>query len=91
VIGGLLEFSDLMDKQLAMQLAAYREGYEDGRQVGYDNGYDDGIAERKRAQQDIVATLKVHGRRWELRGEPRARETFGKPHPADYQGSEGTA
>ena len=90
MVGGLLEYSDLLDGQLRQRLAAYRQGHEDGREVGYDAGYEDGIAERKRAQQDIVAALKVHARRWELRGEPRARETFGKPHPGDYQGRERT-
>lgn len=28
----------------------------------------------------------VERRRWNLRGEPRTRETFGQPHPGDYQG-----
>lgn len=91
VIGGLLELSDLLDGQLRQRLAAYREGYQHGRDAGYDAGYDAGIAERKRVQQDMVEALKVHARRWELRGEPRARETFGKPHPDDYHGREGAA
>ncbi len=91
VIGGLLELSDLLDGQLRQRLAAYREGYQHGREEGYDAGYDDGIAERKRAQQDIVEALRVHARRWELRGEPRARETFGRPHPGDYPGRKGAA
>jgi hypothetical protein len=86
VIGGLLELSDLLDGQLRQRLAAYREGYEHGREVGYDDGYDDGIAERKRVQQDMVEALKVHGRRWELRGEQRAREAFGRPRPGDFAG-----
>ena len=91
VIGGLLELSDLLDGQLRQRLAAYREGYEDGHDAGYDQGYEDGIAERKRAQQDMLEALKVHARRWVLRGEPRARETFGRPHPGDFKGKEGAA
>lgn len=91
MIGSLIELSDLLDDQLAERLKAYRVGYEHGRGVGYDQGYDDGIAERKRVQQDLVEALKVHGRRWVLRGEPRARETFGKPHPGDYPGRKGAA
>ncbi|HEY7325288.1 MAG TPA: hypothetical protein VH520_10730 [Streptosporangiaceae bacterium] len=91
VIGSLLEYSDVLDGQLRLRLAAYREGFEHGREAGYDQGYDDGIAERKRVQQDLVEALRVHGRRWVLRGEPRARETFSQPHPDDYQGRKGAA
>ena len=87
----LLTLSDLLDGHLRLRLAAYREGYETGHDAGYDQGYDDGIACRKRAQQDLVEALQVHARRWELRGEPRARETFARPHPDDYQGRKGAA
>lgn len=85
----LLEHSDAMDAQLRLRLAAFREGYAAGHQAGYDRGYDDGIMERKRTQQDMLDQLKVHARRWELRGEPRARETFALPHPGDYPGQAG--
>lgn len=87
----LLDLSDERDGQLQLRLDAYRQGYEDGRDAGYDRGYEDGIAERKRAQQDLVEALKIHARRWVVRGEPRARETFGRPHPGDFKGRNGAA
>jgi hypothetical protein len=87
VIGGVLELSDLMDGQLRLRLAAYREGYETGREAGYDRGYEDGVLDRKRAQQDLLEEFRIVERRWTVRGETRARETFGQPHRDDYRGS----
>lgn len=82
----LLELSDLLDASLCLRLAAYREGYERGREAGYQVGYADGALDRKHAQQDLLKALQVHARRWELRGEPRARETFSQPHRDDFTG-----
>ena len=35
----------------------------------------------------VIAEETAEAVRWELRGEPRTRETFSQPHPDDYTGS----
>jgi hypothetical protein len=86
---GLLELSDERDQWHDLILAAYRDGYRvaEGAHAGdYGRGYADGVLDRKHAQHDLVEAATVYSRRWELRGEPRTRKTFGQPHPEDFTG-----
>jgi hypothetical protein len=82
----LLALSDERDWWERRLHAAECAAFDRGVAYGYDRGYDDGIADRKREQQYMLEALQVHGRRWEVRGEPRSRETFGQPDPGDYPG-----
>jgi hypothetical protein len=82
----LLELSDERDWWERRLAAAERAAYQRGQADGYDRGYVDGIAERKHEQQSMVEALQVFARRWEMRGQQRARDTFGRPHPGDYPG-----
>lgn len=88
-VAGLVSLSDYLDRLLRLRLAAWREGYaaaELAHADDYDRGFHDGRMAVKRAQHDAVDLCELEGRRWELRGEPRTRQTFGLPHPDDYQG-----
>jgi hypothetical protein len=67
----------------------WRAGYEAAELAhadDYDRGYADGILGRKHAEHLVVDAARLFARRWELRGEARIRETFGRPHPADFAG-----
>lgn len=86
----LLKLSDERDQWERWLLDAARAAYE----AGYADGRADERAEADRAWasrprqrvRDGDALADVEARRWELRGERRTRETFGRPHPADYKG-----
>lgn len=85
----LLELSDERDASLRRRLAAFREGYhaaELAHAADYSIGYVDGLLRRKHLEHDAVDAAKLYARRWELRGEPRTRETFSQPHPDDFTG-----
>ena len=85
----LLEVSDLLDDQLRERLQAFREGWraaELAHADDYDLGYVAGLLRRKHLEHNAVDVAKVYARRWELRGEPRTRRTFGQPHPDDFAG-----
>jgi hypothetical protein len=86
VVDGLLGYSDLLDAELRLRLATWRDGYREGHKAGYAAGFADGVLDRKHAQRDLLQELKVCARRWTVRGEPRARETFSRPHPDDFTG-----
>lgn len=68
----------------------------DAERTGYALGYSDAMARRQRADDQLWAALpprpfpgndmtieQLNQLRWALRGQPRTRETFGAPHPAD--------
>lgn len=90
----LLVLSDDRDKQLHRLLeaerAAYAAGYADGRsdeRIEADQAWAARPAQRTRQGDALADALAdVEARRWELRGEQRTRDTFGRPHPADYTG-----
>lgn len=94
-IAELFERSDERDGYLKRILAAWREGYLRGHGDGYAAGRADEAAERDAAWRELAGPV-AHGepfaeterRRWRLRGEPRTRATFGRPHPDDHQGND---
>lgn len=70
----------------------YAAGYADGHRAGREDHAREQHADWARMARRITrgpAYAEIEARRWELRGEPRTRATFGQPHPADYPGSEG--
>jgi hypothetical protein len=80
------------DLQLRLRLAAWREGWracQDAMGDVYEAGFTAGIAAYKAAQHDAVRLVELDARRWELRGEPRTRSGFARPHPDDYPGQRG--
>jgi hypothetical protein len=90
--------SDRRDRDLAARWRAWQEGWqacEAAQDDAWEAGYAAAAADLKRAQHDkhraavqlaawIDATEAIEQARWELRGDPRTRETFGQPHPGDY-------
>lgn len=90
----LLELSDERDRWLARSLRMWRAGWQAGYAAGLREGREDAhreLADAWRAAADPVAHggpdfAEFEQRRWTLRGEPRSRETFRQPHPADYLG-----
>jgi hypothetical protein len=78
---------DLWSRRLLDEArAAYLAGYAAGR-ADEQHAADCSWAARppfKVSERPDLAELKAL--RWELRGEPRTRETFGLPHPDDYPG-----
>ena len=85
--GGLAALSDertlWLRRLLDAELAAERRGYERG--IG--DGYAQCAAEVKAAEHAIATGIRRAcgpDDRWQLRGEPRTRETFAEPHPDDY-------
>lgn len=98
-LGELLDRSGERDLYGARIDQAYREGWRAGQAEGYGMGRADEAAERDRAWKEIarpaarggLSHAELERRRWAVRGEPRTRETFGQPHPDDYQGRKGTA
>ncbi len=95
----LLERSDERDLYETRIERAHRDGWRAGWAEGYDMGRRDEGAERDQAWNEIARPVTRGGpthdelerKRWTVRGEPRTRETFGLPHPDDYQGREGAA
>jgi phosphosulfolactate phosphohydrolase-like enzyme len=88
-IAALLALSDERDQWERRLLAAERAGWQAAGRAhadGYHAGYIDGLLRRKHLEHDAVEAAKLYARRWTLRGEQRTRETFGEPHPGDYQG-----
>jgi hypothetical protein len=88
-----LALSAERDLQLALRLASWREGYRLGREDGWRAGYETARAELDAAWHAVAARVargasdptyaELERRRWTVHGEPRTRETFGLPHPAD--------
>lgn len=88
--GEFLELSDERDQWqqllITAERAAYSAGYADGRADERREADRAWAARPPQIVHDGVTLAAVEARRWELRGEQRTRETFGQPHPADYQG-----
>ena len=85
----LLELSDERDAQLRLRLDAWRDGWRaDETREGdrYEAGFADGAMALKDVQHDIYQGIRQERERWAVRGEPRTREAFGRPHPGDYPG-----
>jgi hypothetical protein len=87
----LLAVSDERDLQLRLRLADRAEGYALGYAVGYDAGRLDEARDLEAAYHEMASRVARGGpsyaelerRRWTVHGEPRTRETFAQPHPAD--------
>jgi hypothetical protein len=92
-----LAISAERDQWLRRLLDAERAAYLLGRADGYRDGYERGARLLEATWPTVIARLggragaEVQAARWELRGEQRTRETFGRPHPDDYQGQDGAA
>jgi hypothetical protein len=71
---------------LAAELAAWRAGYAAGRADERRAGDRAWSARAPLKVSDGPDLAELEALRWELRGEPRTRETFGLPHPDDYMG-----
>jgi hypothetical protein len=70
---------------LAAELAAWRAGYDAGRadeRRAADRAWS---ARPPLKANDGPDLAELEALRWELRGEARTRETFGLPHPGDYE------
>lgn len=68
----------------------FADAYKRGFAAGADVGSGQALSEVKRLQHDLFDELSPYAdaerRRWELRGQPRTRETFSRPHPDDFRG-----
>ena len=93
--GNLLALSDERDQWLARTYAAWREGYRaaelDHAPATTTPGTSTASSAGKHAEHQAVEALRLYTRRWELRGEPRTRTTFGQPHPDDCPGTRRSA
>jgi hypothetical protein len=95
----LLELSDERDGWLRRVLAAERDGYERGHRDGWCEGYaaaETAMAARwaafaRPAARQLVRGIGLQRRRWQVRGQPRTRESFAEPHPDDFPGTDGAA
>lgn len=79
---------------LPMRKMYWRMGYaaaELAHADDYEAGYHDGVMAFKAAQHDAHRLVQLEGKRWELRGEKRSRDTFARPHAADHRGRDGAA
>lgn len=88
-VAAVLERSDeraVYDRRL---LNNWRSGYaaaELAHADDYERGYYDGVMSLKLAQHDAHRLTEIEAGRWSLRGEPRTRQSFGKPHRDDFPG-----
>lgn len=92
--------SDRRDRELAARLSAWTEGRQAAElelEGAYEAGYADALLTVKRGHHDTLRAAQnlrdwaeteetIETTRWELRGQPRTRETFAQPHPGDYTG-----
>ncbi len=88
-VAAVLERSDERDRYTQRIIDAWRDGYaaaEAAHADDYEAGFADGAMALKAAQHDACRLAELEARRWSLRGEPRTRQSFAQPHPADYQG-----
>ena len=89
-----LALSNEREMWLRRVLAAEVAGFARGREAGYREGREAEAADRDAAWLRIARPVARGGpsfaelerRRWRLRDEQRTRESFGEPHPDDYQG-----
>jgi hypothetical protein len=95
-VAELLRWSDAQDAALKARLAAeaaahragFAQGFEAGRRAALES-----LAEENRQIAAELAGLptrprfaELELRRWNVRGEPRARLAFGDPAPGDFPG-----
>lgn len=93
-MAALAELSDERDRWLERLLRAWREGWRAGYGAGFREGREDAHREMAAAWHAVAdpaasggsGFAEVEKQRWELRGEPRNRQTFGRPHPDDFPG-----
>lgn len=81
----ILADSARADRELAARLAAWSDGWracETRNDDQYQAGYIDGLLDRKHAQHDMVAQLRLDQARWG----PGGRGRFADPRPGDYPG-----
>lgn len=97
----VLAESDRRDREQERLLNNWRAGYAAAERAvsdAYEAGFADALTTVKRGHHDtyraaqqlrdwVIAEETAEAVRWELRGEPRTRETFSQPHPDDYTGS----
>jgi hypothetical protein len=77
------EAEDRYRRRLAAAAAAAE------RERAWSAGYAAAVADIKAAEHALTNHLRGLPReveRWAVRGEPRTRAEFGKPHPGDYPG-----
>jgi hypothetical protein len=88
----LLALSDERDAQLALRHADRREGYRLGDEAGYRRGYEQAAADLEAGWHEMASRVargdsrshaELEAERWKVHGEPRTRDTYGLPHPAD--------
>jgi hypothetical protein len=87
----VLEMSGAAD---AHALAMWKDGYRVGAAGQFEAGYAAAVADVKAAEHglaDHLRGLPAESVRWAVRGEPRIRVTFGRPHGDDYPGQGGAA
>lgn len=91
----LVEVSDGRDqweqRLLAACRAAYLAGHADGRAAERLEADQAWAARPARIARDGLALEDLERHRWTVRGDSRTRDTFGQPHPDDYQGQDGAA
>jgi len=89
---GLLALSAERDLWLRRLLAAERAAYRRGAEHGWKQGYEQACADQQAAWHAVAwrvargdprSHAQLEAERWKVHGEPRTRETFGRPHPAD--------
>lgn len=93
-VAELLDRSHERDLYTARIGRAYRQGWEAGHVTGVGEGREAEATERDRAWNRIARPVARGGQahaeleriRWAVRGEARARETFGQPHSQDHPG-----
>ena len=88
-VADLIDRSDHLDALLRLRLAAYREGFAAGEAAhadDFERGFTEGVMALKHTQHDAARLVQVESQRWQVRGERRARQTFGRPHPGDFPG-----
>lgn len=91
----LLAWSDALSSAYAAGLAAGESRAAAAEALGRERaarelGYAEAVADMKRAEAGIASAWREQAEaeagRWVVRGEFRARATFGEPHPGDYRG-----
>lgn len=87
----LLELSDERDAWLRRIRDSWHEGFAAAEAVhasDYDRGYADALADIKGIEHGIVRAIRKYQTQWVVRGQDRTRQTFARPHPADYPGQQ---
>jgi len=82
------------EAEIAYRLLLCREAFDRGRDAGWAAGFEAAHREMAAAWNAAAAPIargglvhaEVEEKRWMLRGEPRTRGTFGRPHLDDFPG-----